>query len=107
MASPSRDQKAAVPRTGISRRIVETGNEPDIYADEFWIACGPFGCTLTLLTGMPSNPIQVGQETPEAVSKVVGRVRMSPQLAADLARLIQQQVTATVAAPQSGTELKH
>jgi len=54
---------------------------PDIYADGFSVTAGPFGVTLTL---QRSEPMLVAgaHEDPSAI---VGRIRMSPNLAKAIA----------------------
>jgi hypothetical protein len=56
---------------------------PDIYADSINVAAGPFGFTLTLLMSDPTT-----QDDAPGVPRVVGRLRMSPELAGALARTL-------------------
>ena len=57
---------------------------PDLYTDSIQIAGAPFGFTLTLLLSDPATA------SPENPGRVVGRVRMSPELAAVLGDILQQ-----------------
>jgi hypothetical protein len=59
---------------------------PDIYADSAQLTSGQYGFSLTLLLTDPSDT--PGPEQPP--SHIVGRVRMSPQLAGRIAAIIQQ-----------------
>lgn len=61
---------------------------PDIYADSAQLTSGPYGFTLTLRLSDPTD--SPGPE--QSPSTVVGRVRMSPQLAATIAGIIQQAI---------------
>lgn len=59
-------------------------DQPDIYADSINVTAGRYGFTLTLIVGDPHpNEAQPRQ-------RVVGRVRISPDLAGALARTLIQ-----------------
>ncbi len=77
-------------------RMTEEERLPDIYADSVNVTAGQFGFTLTLLVGDPHpNEAQPRQ-------RVVGRVRISPDLAGALARTLIQ--AHTVGKQQQGKE---
>jgi hypothetical protein len=103
MPGSSREQDMAVPSPSIAREIIETGDAPDLYADEFWIQSSPVSTTLTLLVTLPPAPTR--KSAPKA--KVVARVRMSPQLAAELAKLISGQLQVVQVAEQAADGPKH
>ena len=67
---------------------------PDIYADSAQLTSGPYGFTLTLRLSDPGDAS--GPE--QSPSHVVGRVRMSPQLAGTIAGIIQQAIAGMAAA---------
>jgi hypothetical protein len=67
---------------------------PDIYADSAQLTSGTYGFTLTLRLSDPTDA--PGQE--QAPSHIVGRVRMSPQLAGTIAGIIQQALASMAAA---------
>lgn len=102
MAGSSRDARAPAAAGNVERRVVDDPAAPDLYADEFWFSSGAYGATLTLIVTTPGRP-----GTTESSSKIVGRVRMSPQLANDLARVIQENATAVVVASQQSGGPKH
>jgi hypothetical protein len=105
MAAASRDQGRARPSSGVVRQITEADDVPDLYADEFWLSSGPIASTLTLLTSIPPQP----GVTSAPRARVVGRIRMSPQLAVELARLIDSQirVNSTVISNEATEGPKH
>jgi hypothetical protein len=92
MAGGSRDQRNAVPSAAVGRQFVEAEGVPDLYADEFWLSSGPVGVTMTLIASVPVQP--GSPVTPGG--RIVGRLRMSPQLAVELAKLINGQITGQV-----------
>lgn len=64
--------------------MTEEERLPDIYADSINVTAGNYGFTLTLIVGDPHpNEAQPRQ-------RVVGRVRVSPELAGALARTLIQ-----------------
>lgn len=93
MAGANRNQRRSNPSSGVTRQIIEADQVPDLYADEFWFTAHPMGATLTLVSGIPPGPGDVAS-APKA--RVVGRVRMSPQLAVELGRIINDQVAGKV-----------
>jgi hypothetical protein len=52
----------------------------NIYADAVQVSVGNFGVTLTLLLSNPDRPDELGE--------VQGRVRLSPELAEAIARIL-------------------
>jgi hypothetical protein len=68
---------------------------PDIYADGFSVTAGQFGVTVTLTRSEPT-----GEAGPhEDPREVVGRIRLSPQLAKAVADALGK----TLAAASQGT----
>ena len=65
---------------------MDAENPPDLFTDTIGIAAGPFGFTLTLRL---SDPETVTAENP---GRVVGHVRMSPELAGALADILHRAV---------------
>jgi len=82
----------------IVRSISEIDNAPDIYVEEFWFGSNPIGAVMTLLVHIPPQP---GTSGPPA-SRIVGRVRMPAAVAADLARIIGEQMPVPTAQPDTG-----
>jgi hypothetical protein len=80
---------------------------PDIYADNIVISANPYGLTLTLMRSDPG--IEPGTEA--APNEIVGRVRMSHELARTVAELmsrtIAQAAQAAQAAQQTSTDVRH
>ena len=59
---------------------------PDLFADSLNVSSGPYGFTLTLFLSDPPAP---GQTTPDGdLGRVVGRVRLAPDLVEDLVTLL-------------------
>lgn len=85
---------------GAMRQITEVAGAPDIYVDEFWLASSPIGAVMTLLVAVPPQP---GTSGPPA-ARIVGRVRMPRQVAADLARIIGEQMPIPPAQPAKGVK---
>jgi hypothetical protein len=69
---------------------------PDIYADGFSVTAGRFGVTVTLTRSDPTG--EAGSH--EDPREVVGRVRLSPQLAKAFADAL----TKTLATASQGTQ---
>jgi hypothetical protein len=76
---------------------------PDVYTDGFSIAASPVGITLTLSRSDPSGEPGVREEP----KSVVARVRLSPQLAAQLGGALTQASTVTVQVPDQSQTTKH
>ncbi len=77
----------------------------DVYADGFSITAGPFGVTLTLTRSQPT-----GEPGPhEDPTEIVGRVRLSTNLARAIADAFQQMAAAaaTQGAQQTKTTVRH
>lgn len=55
-------------------------SRPDIYADGVQVAVGNYGITLSLLLSDPDKPGELGE--------VQGRVRLSPELAEAMAKIL-------------------
>lgn len=73
---------------------------PDIYADGFSVTAGRFGVTLTLLRSDPTGEPGVHEDP----RQVVGRVRLSPNLAKAIADTLGKSlVTPATAAPEGKT----
>jgi hypothetical protein len=82
-------------------------DHPDLYADNIAISANPFGVTLTLTRSEPG--IEPGADNPP--NEIVGRVRMSHDLARAMTELVirtlAQANQANQAAHQTTTEVKH
>ena len=80
---------------------------PDIYADNIVISANPYGLTLTLLRSDPG--VEPGTEA--APNEIVGRVRLSHDLARTMAELVSRTIAqaaqAAQAAHQTSTAVKH
>jgi hypothetical protein len=77
-------------------------DHPDLYADGFSLTAGPFGVTLTLTRSEPSG--EAGHH-PDP-SSVVGRVRISRELASVLADQLGQMLAASTQA-QTSSSVRH
>lgn len=75
---------------------------PDIYADGFSLTAGPFGITLTLTRTEPTLEPGPHQDAGE----IVGRVRLSPNLAKAIIDAFAQ-VSAANAQVQTVSDKKH
>lgn len=60
---------------------------PDIYADGVQVASGPYGMALTFYLSDPEVPTVEGPP-----GAIVGRVRLGPRLAEDMADILQNAV---------------
>lgn len=82
-------------------------DHPDVYADNVVVSANPFGVTLTLLRSLPS--LESGPASPP--NEIVARVRLSHELARNLAELVTrtqaQAAQAAQAAHQTSTDIKH
>lgn len=78
---------------------------PDIYADGFSITAGPAGVTLTMTVSDPGT--EPGQH--DVPAHPVARLRMSPALAEDLAKILSQTLAqAKTGLAQHGSQtIKH
>ena len=76
---------------------------PDIYADGFSVTAGRFGVTLTLLRSDPSGEPGVHDDA----RVVVGRVRMSPNLAQAVADTLGKSLVAATSATQGDRTTTH
>jgi len=84
----------------VVRSVTEVPGAPDLYADEFWFASSQVTATMTLLVAVPPQP---GASGPPA-ARIVGRVRMPVPVAADLARIIGEQMPVPPPQPAKGTK---
>lgn len=98
MARTSRDQENARPSGAVAREYLEADEVPDLFCDEFWFASGPTGGILTLIAVIPPRP----GDTTLPKGRILGRVRMPPHVAVDLARIINEQITVVPVEPSSG-----
>ena len=82
-------------------------DHPDIYADNIAISANPFGLTLTLTRSEPGT--EPGTDEPPNV--IVGRVRMSHELARAMTELVVRTLAhaaqTSQAAHQTTTDVKH
>jgi hypothetical protein len=91
MAGGSRRQGAS-PAGNVPREYVEAEGVPDLYCDEFWFSHHAMGTTITLINLIPSVPGTQGRSK----GRIVGRVRLSHQLALDLAKVVTEQLGGAV-----------
>ena len=61
---------------------------PDVFADSLNVSSGPYGFTLTLFASEPPAVGAVDEETPTSLGRIVGRVRLAPELVEDLVPLL-------------------
>jgi hypothetical protein len=76
---------------------------PDIYADGFSVTAGRFGITLTLLRTDPTGEPGAHDDP----SQVVGRIRLSPNLAKAIADTLGKSLVATQQTTQRGKTTTH
>lgn len=76
---------------------------PDIYADGFSVTAGRFGVTLTLLRSEPTGEPGAHDDPRE----VVGRVRLSPNLAQAIAEALGKTLVAASGSTQKGSTAAH
>lgn len=76
---------------------------PDIYADGFSLTTGRFGVTLTLLRSDPSGEPGVHDDA----RHIVGRIRLSPNLAKAIAESMGKSLVAASQAVSEGTSTTH
>lgn len=99
MASGTRDQKRAVPAGAGVRDFIDDGSAPDVYADEFWMTTNDVSATFTLLVAVP--PLTPGASGVAPRSRVVARIRMSPQLALKMGQLVTTQLAGKIVTLQA------
>lgn len=75
---------------------------PDLYADGFSLTAGPFGVTLTLQRSDPTGEAGPHQDP----NVVVGRIRISRELAKVLADQLSQMLAAS-AQSMASSSVKH
>ena len=76
---------------------------PDIYADGFSITAGRFGVTLTLLRSDPTGEPGVHDDP----RQIVGRIRLSPNLAKAIAESLGKSLAAAPQTAQQGKTTTH
>lgn len=70
-------------RCHTANAMTDESTAPDIFADSITLAAGPFGFALSLHLSDPSHPIKAGDRPTEAdLGRLVGRIRIAPELAA-------------------------
>jgi hypothetical protein len=88
VAGGNRNQPAGSAAGNAAREYIEAEGVPDLYCDEFVFSHHAMGTAITLVALIPPNPGASGRSK----GRIVGRVRMSHQLALDLAKIITEQV---------------
>jgi hypothetical protein len=78
-------------------------DHPDIYADGFNITMSTFGVTITLIRSEPG-----GEAGPhEQPTVIVGRIRLSPQLAMALSEQLTQAMAGSAPVVVPGAQKRH
>ena len=78
---------------------------PDLYADGYNITVGPFGVTVTLMRSEGAD----ASGTPSPTNEIVGRVRMSKDLAEHMAEAMRNTIAQSkkgMVAPTTGETTK-
>jgi hypothetical protein len=76
---------------------------PDLYADGFSVTAGRFGVTLTLLRSEPTGEAGAHDDPRE----IVGRIRLSPNLAKAIAEALGKTLAAASRTAQQGDTTTH
>lgn len=85
------------------RYAIGMSDYPDIYADGFSVTAGRFGVTLTLLRSEPTGEPGAHDDPRE----IVGRVRLSPNLAQAIADALGKTLVAASQGAKQGSTATH